>query len=103
MTEHASFPVPEALAASAHCNNDTYLSMYQQSVDDPDGFWAEQAKRLDWQTFPTKIKNVDYADNARIRWYEDGILNVAYNCVDRHLATRADQTAIIWEGDDPTQ
>ncbi len=103
MTEHASFPVPEALAASAHCDNDTYLSMYKQSVDDPEGFWVEQAKRLDWQTFPTKIKDVDYADNARIRWFEDGILNVAYNCIDRHLATRADQTAIIWEGDDPNQ
>ncbi len=97
------FPVPEAIAKASHCDEAAYQTMYRQSVDDPEGFWAEQAKRLDWQTFPKKIKDVDYADNARIRWYEDGVLNVCYNCVDRHLATRGDQTAILWEGDDPTQ
>jgi acetyl-CoA synthetase len=77
--------------------------MYQRSVEDSEGFWADEAKRLDWVTFPTKIKDVDFADNARIRWYEDGVLNVCYNCVDRHLEKRGDQTAIIWEGDDPGQ
>ena len=81
------FPVPEAVAKASHADNDRYLEMYQRSIDEPEAFWAEQAKRLDWVTFPTKIKDVDYADNARIRWYEDGILNVSANCIDRHLAT----------------
>jgi acetyl-CoA synthetase len=76
--------------------------MYQRSLDDPDGFWREQAERLDWVTFPTRIKNVDFQDNARIRWFEDGVLNLSANCIDRHLATRGDQTAILWEGDEPT-
>src|SRR5210317_1167497 len=76
--------------------------MYRQSIEDPEAFWAEQAKRLDWIQFPTKIKNTSFAPgNIDIRWYEDGILNVSANCLDRHLATRGDQTAIIWEGDDP--
>jgi len=97
------FPVPETMAKAAHVDNARYLEMYQRSVDDPEAFWAEQAKRLDWDQFPTKIKNVDFADNARIRWYEDGTLNVSANCIDRHLATRGDQTAILWEGDDPEQ
>ena len=65
--------------------------------------WAEQAKRLDWIQFPTKIKNTSFAPgDIDIRWYEDGILNVSYNCLDRHLQGRGDQTAIIWEGDDPS-
>ena len=97
------FPVPESIAKTAHCDDAAYKAMYQRSIDDPEAFWAEQAKRLDWTTFPSKIKDVDYADNARIRWYEDGVLNVSYNCIDRHLATRGDQTAILWEGDEPTQ
>jgi acetyl-CoA synthetase len=76
--------------------------MYKRSVDDSEGFWAEQAKRLDWVVFPTLIKDVDFEKDARIRWFEDGRLNVSYNCIDRHLARRGDQTAILWEGDDPT-
>ena len=95
------YPVPADLAANSHCDNAKYLEMYQRSIDDNEGFWAEQAERLDWFKKPTKIKDVDYADNARIRWYEDGELNVSYNCIDRHLDSRGDQTAIIWEGDDP--
>jgi acetyl-CoA synthetase len=95
------FPVPEAYARSAHCDDAKYREMYARSIADPEGFWAEQARRLDWIKFPSKIKDVDFAANARIRWYEDGILNVAYNCIDRHLETRGDQTAILWEGDDP--
>src|SRR5665647_2626633 len=72
------------------------------SINDPNGFWAEQAKRLDWIKPPTKIKNTSYdPHNVSIKWFEDGTLNAAYNCVDRHLAKRGDQTAIIWEGDDP--
>src|ERR687891_1811789 len=95
------FPVPEAYARSAHCDEATYREMYARSIADPEGFWAEQARRLDWIKFPSKIKDVDFDANARIRGYEDGILNVAYNCIDRHLETRGDQTAILWEGDDP--
>ena len=95
------FPVPEAYARSAHCDEAKYREMYARSIADPEGFWAEQAKRIDWIKPPSRIKDVDFAANARIRWYEDGVLNVAYNCIDRHLETRGDQTAILWEGDDP--
>ncbi|MGI9437762.1 MAG: acetate--CoA ligase [Geminicoccaceae bacterium] len=97
------YPVPPSIASTAHCDDAAYLAMYKRSVDEPEAFWADQAKRLDWTTFPTKIKDVDYADGAKIRWYEDGVLNVSYNCVDRHLAKRGDQTAILWEGDEPDQ
>ncbi|MDR5904692.1 acetate--CoA ligase [Franzmannia qiaohouensis] len=103
MTEQQHvYPVSESFAANAWADNEKYLAMYQQSVDAPDAFWAEQAKRLDWIKAPTKIKNTSYAsDNVDIRWYEDGTLNASANCLDRHLATRGDQPAIIWEGDDP--
>jgi acetyl-CoA synthetase len=95
------FPVPEAYARSAHCDEAKYREMYARSIADPEGFWAEQAKRIDWIRPPSRIKDVDFAANARIRWFEDGVLNVAYNCIDRHLETRGDQTAILWEGDNP--
>ncbi|SDL98660.1 acetyl-coenzyme A synthetase [Franzmannia pantelleriensis] len=103
MTEQQHvYPVRESFAANAWADNEKYLAMYQQSVDAPEAFWAEQAKRLDWIKAPTKIKNTSYAsDNVDIRWYEDGTLNASANCLDRHLATRGDQPAIIWEGDDP--
>ena len=102
MTDSKLYPVDPALAASAWVDDATYEAMYRQSIDDPDSFWAEQAKRLDWIKFPTKIKNTSFAPgNVDIRWYEDGVLNVSANCLDRHLTTRGDQTAIIWEGDDP--
>jgi acetyl-CoA synthetase len=78
--------------------------MYNASVNDPEAFWAEHGKRVDWMTPFTKIKNVNYAyPDVSIKWFEDGELNVAANCVDRHLATRGDQTAIIWEGDNPDE
>jgi acetyl-CoA synthetase len=96
------FPVPDAAAKAAHCDEAKYKEMYPRSVEDPNGFWAEQARILDWDEFPTRIKDVDYSNNARIRWYEDGVLNVSYNCIDRHLAKRGDQTAILWEGDEPS-
>ncbi len=95
------FPVPAAFAAASHCDSAKYQEMYARSIDDPEGFWAEQAKRLDWYHFPTKIKDVSFTGDVHIRWYEDGELNVCYNCVDRHLAERAEQTAIIWEADNP--
>jgi acetyl-CoA synthetase len=96
------FAVPPGFARSAHSDEAKYHEMYKRSVDDSEGFWAEQAKRLDWIDFPTRIKDIDFEDDARIRWFEDGRLNVSYNCIDRHLARRGDQTAILWEGDDPT-
>ena len=83
-------------------NEAKYQEMYQRSVKDPNGFWAEQAKRIDWIKPFHKVKNTSYApDNVSIKWFEDGTLNAAYNCIDRHLPKRAKQTAIIWEGDDP--
>jgi acetyl-CoA synthetase len=103
MSHAEVFPVPEAVARAAHCDEAKYWEMYRRSLADPDGFWREQAQRIDWVKFPTRIKDVDFNDNARIRWYEDGVLNVSVNCIDRHLARRGDQTAILWEGDDPTQ
>ena len=76
--------------------------MYARSVRDPNGFWAEQAKRIDWIKPFNKVENVSFAPgNVSIKWFEDGVLNVAYNCIDRHLDKRGDQIAIIWEGDDP--
>ncbi|MDN6180774.1 MAG: acetate--CoA ligase [Halomonas subglaciescola] len=96
------YPVRDAIAANAWADQKQYAAMYQRSIDDPDGFWAEQAKRLDWVKAPTQIKNTSFDRNdVDIRWFEDGRLNVAANCLDRHLQQRGDQAAIIWEGDDP--
>ena len=95
------YPVDPQWAKSSHCDNAKYLEMYQRSVTDPDGFWADMAERLDWVKKPTRIKNTSFLGDVTTRWFEDGVLNVCYNCVDRHLAKRADQTAILFEGDDP--
>jgi acetyl-CoA synthetase len=97
------YNVPAEWAARAFLDNEKYLAMYKRSVEDPNGFWGEMGKRIDWVKPYTKVKNTSYdPHNVSIKWYEDGTLNVCYNCVDRHLKTRADQVAIIWEGDDPT-
>ncbi|MBT5180736.1 MAG: acetate--CoA ligase [Rhodospirillaceae bacterium] len=101
MSESHLFPVPDDFAARAWADNDTYLDMYQASIDDPEAFWGEHGKRIDWIKPYKTVKDVDFADDARIRWYSDGTLNASVNCIDRHLDKRADQTAIIWEGDDP--
>ena len=103
MSETTVFAVPESLAQSAWIDEAGYFRLYQKSIDDPVGFWAEQAKRITWIKPPTKIKDVSFGGNVHIRWFHDGILNAAANCLDRHLATRADQTAILWEGDSPTE
>ena len=96
------YPVPAETASAALIDNDKYLSMYKQSVEDPDGFWGEHGKRLDWIKPYSVVKNTSYApENVSINWFEDGTLNVSANCIDRHLESRGDQTAIIWEGDDP--
>ena len=95
-------PVASDWASRAYVDNGKYLDLYKASVADPVSFWREQGKRVEWIKPYTKVKDVSYdARNLYIRWYEDGALNVSANCVDRHLAKRGDQTAIIWEGDDP--
>ncbi len=97
------YPVPEAWAQRALVKADDYAEMYRRSVEDREAFWAEQGRRIDWIKPFTKVENVSYAPgNVSIKWYEDGTLNVSANCIDRHLATRGDQTAIIFEGDDPS-
>ncbi|KZK93782.1 Acetyl-coenzyme A synthetase [Pseudovibrio sp. Ad46] len=98
------YPVPAEIAENALLNNEQYLEMYKKSVEDPDGFWGEHGKRIDWIKPYSKVKNTSYDyHNVSIKWFEDGTLNVAANCIDRHLAERGDQPAIIWEGDEPDQ
>jgi len=96
------YPVSSVFAEQTLCNNDTYLSMYQQSIDNNEEFWSKHGKRLHWTKAYTEIKNVSFAkDDLHIKWFSDGQLNVSYNCIDRHLDAKADQTAIIWESDNP--
>ena len=98
------YPVKDEVRARALIDAAGYEKMYTRSVEDNEGFWAEQAGRIDWITPFTKVKDVSYArDDVHIRWYYDGTLNVCYNCVDRHLEAKADDVAIIWEGDDPSR
>jgi acetyl-CoA synthetase len=98
------YPVSAETKERALIDEAGYEEMYKRSVEDNEGFWAEQAKRVDWIKPFTKVKDVSYAkDDLHIRWFEDGTLNVCYNCVDRHLDTKGDDTAIIWEGDDPSR
>ncbi len=96
------FPVPEEWANRAWANDAKYQEMYQNSIDDPEGFWGEQGKRLDWIKPYTKVKDTSFdAGDLHVKWYYDGVLNASANCLDRHLEKRGDQVAIIWEGDDP--
>ncbi|UWR14121.1 acetate--CoA ligase [Sulfitobacter sp. M368] len=99
-----TYPPSAEMAANAHVNAERYAQMYQASMDDPDGFWREQAARVDWIKPFTQVQDVDFTlGNVHINWYADGSLNVSANCVDRHLETRGDQTAIIWEPDSPDE
>jgi len=96
------FPVPEAWAAKAHMDAAGYDAAWKRVETDPDGFWTDVAKRLDWIKPFTQVKDVSFdAKDFHIRWFADGVLNVSANCLDRHLPTRANDVAIIWEGDDP--
>jgi len=97
------FPVPDAIAKAALVDAAKYKAMYEKSVADPTGFWAEHGKRIDWIKPFTKVKNTAFTGEVPIKWFEDGTLNVSANCLDRHLAKRGNQTAIIWEGDDPNE
>jgi acetyl-CoA synthetase len=96
------YPVPEHAKQDSFLSPETYQIMYRQSIESPDEFWREQSSIVDWYKAPTIIKNTHFAkDDLRIQWFEDGELNVSYNCIDRHLVKQAQQTAIIWEGDAP--
>jgi acetyl-CoA synthetase len=97
-----TYPVPAQWKKRAFVDKSEYEAMYAESVKSPAKFWAKHARRLDWFKAPTKIKNTSFAyDKVSIKWFEDGLLNVSCNCIDRHLKKRANQTAIIWEGDNP--
>ena len=102
MSSETIFPPSTETATHAHVDDATYQSMYEQSISDNDAFWAEHGKRVDWINPYTRVENVSYdAKDLSIKWYEDGTLNAAANCLDRHLETRGDHTAIIFEGDEP--
>lgn len=104
MSEIHIHPVSPELAAKAHVNRKKYQDMYQHSINDPEGFWSKHGQCISWIKSYNTVKNVSYApDNISIKWFEDGTLNVSANCIDRHLKNRAEQVAIIWEGDEPDQ
>jgi len=96
------FPVRADFAARAYVDQAGYRARYERAARDPDGYWAEEAKRIAWMQPPSKVKNTTFSGDVSIKWFEDGTLNASVSCLDRHLATRGDQTAIIWESDDPT-
>ena len=98
------YPVPAKVREHALIDDAGYREMYARSIEDKEGFWAEQAHRIDWIKPFTEVKDVSFAkDDLHIRWYHDGTLNACYNCIDRHLDTKGDDVAIIWEGDDPAR
>ena len=101
---HKLHPVSPEWAASAWIDKKAYRSLYDRSISDPNGFWGEVGRRIDWVKPYTRVKNTSFdPHNVSIKWFEDGTLNVSANCIDRHLATRGDQVAIIWESDDPSR
>jgi len=102
MSEHLVVPVPDDWARKAWADSAKYGEMYRRSVDDPEGFWGDEGKRIDWIKPYTQVKDVSFEGDVHIKWFHDGTLNASANCLDRHLAARGDQVAIIWEGDDPT-
>jgi len=104
MSEDKVYPVPTEVATKAHIDAEQYAAMYQRSMEDPDGFWSDQADQfVTWSKKWDRVMDYSFdPDNLYIKWFAGGKLNVAYNCLDRHLESRGDQTAIIWEGDDPS-
>lgn len=104
MSQIHKHTIPANIADRCLINPQQYEAMYQQSINAPDTFWGEQGKILDWIKPYQKVKNTSFAPgNVSIKWYEDGTLNLAANCLDRHLQENGDRTAIIWEGDDASQ
>ncbi|MEK2610813.1 acetate--CoA ligase [Pseudomonas shirazensis] len=100
MFDLSKYPTALAVSQATALSVDDYKRLYRQSIDDPDGFWAEQAKRLDWIKPWSSVQQADLA-SGEAKWFAGGKLNVSYNCIDRHLAKRGEQTALLWEGDDP--
>ena len=104
MTEQSLIKVTDEVKRTALIDNEKYLQEYERSINDPENFWAEHGQRIDWIKPYTRIKDVSYSEkDLHIKWFYDGTLNVSSNCLDRHLEKRGDQTAIIWEGDDPKE
>ena len=101
MSDNSFFPVKPEIAKTAYVDEAAYARLYEQSISDPEAFWGEQGKRIDWIKPYSKVKDVSYTGDVHIKWFYDGTLNVSANCIDRHLEKRGDQTAIIFEGDDP--
>ena len=99
--DHSFFPVKPEIAATTRVNAAQYDALYAEAKNSPETFWAREAQRIAWMTPPTKILSGDFTGDVQIKWFEDGVLNASVSCLDRHLATRGDQTAIIWEGDNP--
>ncbi len=102
MSNRSVIPI-SAHPGAGKIGEEEYFRLYRESLADPDRFWGAQGKRIDWIKPYTKVMNASYTGDVSIRWYEDGTLNASYNCIDRHLAKRGDQTAILWEGDDPAE
>ncbi|MCF8474850.1 MAG: acetate--CoA ligase [Emcibacter sp.] len=103
MSENLIHAVPAAFAKNSHVNKDQYLALYEKSINDPESFWGDMGKRLDWIKPYTQVKDTSFTkDDLHVNWYKDGTLNVSVNCIDRHLPKRANQTAIIFERDDPS-
>ncbi|MEE8371520.1 MAG: AMP-binding protein, partial [Sphingomonadales bacterium] len=103
MSENLVFPVSEATLERTRCTLEAYQEKYRRSVEDPEGFWLEEGKRIDWIKPFTKVREAGFDGDVSIKWFEDGTLNACYNCIDRHLPGRAGQIALIWEGDDPNE
>lgn len=101
MTEDRRFPPSDQIASGSHCNWEKYKKLYQESLEDPDNFWAKQAERLVWYEKWTKVKNISFKKPVEISWFVNGKLNVSFNCIDRHLIQSKDRLAIIWEPDEP--
>lgn len=95
------YPIRDHIKQNALINHNTYQQWYHDSIHDPESFWAQHGQRIEWFKPYTKVKNTSFNGDVSIRWYEDGITNVAYNCIDRHLANQGDHIALIWEGDNP--
>lgn len=102
MTTSKTYPISETIAERAHVNLQQYEALYASSIANPSAFWLEQAALLDWYSYPTKADNIDITDSSvSIKWFEDGVINASYNCIDRHLSQRAKKVAMFWEGDSP--
>jgi len=102
MADRSVIPL-SALPRMGKLDEAGYFRRYQESIEDPNGFWGREGKRIDWVKPYTKVMNASFEGDVSIKWYEDGTLNASYNCIDRHLATKGDQVAILWEGDDPAE